>query len=429
MIFTNTRKMCYSSYMVMNHVFSFGEGSDMRTVLHCDCNAFFASVESIDNPELKNVPMAVGGSSELRHGIILAKNEIAKRYGIKTAETVWSAKKKCPQLVIVPPRHERYEEISRKINGIYQEYTEFVEPFGIDESWLDVTDVKELFGDGVKIANELRQRMKNEIGLTISVGVSFTKSFAKLGSDYKKPDATTVIMPENMEEIVYPQKLGNLLYAGKKICEELGRYGIETIGDMAKCDKDFLKKNFGKNAMALYNYAVGQDKERVRSIYEKEEIKSVGNSYTFPKSLTGEEEIKGAVIWLADVVSSRLRCHGLKCTAVGIVIKDENLKTITRQMTTIGQTSSAKDIFQYSMKMIKDNWSMKCPIRMLGITAYSLVKEGLTQVSLFDIADNGRKDRLDKTIDVLRGKFGQGVLKFAGETDFKTEYTKKSENE
>ncbi len=396
----------------------------MRTILHCDCNSFFASVEEIDNPDLKNVPMAVGGSEAARHGIILAKNESAKKFGIKTAETLWSARKKCPSLVIVPPRHDRYAEISRAVNNIYKEYTEFVEPFGIDESWLDVTDVRELFGDGVKIANELRERMKREVGLTISVGVSFTKSFAKLGSDYKKPDAVTVIMPKDMERIVYPQPLENLLFAGKRICEDFKRLGIFTIGDLAACDEGFLEDNFSKNALTIYNYAIGKDCDRVKSIYEEEEIKSVGNSYTFPKNLVGEEEIKGAVIWLADVVSSRLRKHHLKCSVVGVVIKDENLKTITRQMSITGMTSSASDLAAYAMEIIKVNWAMKRPVRMLGISAQALKKETEEQISLFEVADKGKKDKLDRAIDIVREKFGRGALKFAGESDFKEEYSK-----
>ncbi len=396
----------------------------MRTILHCDCNSFFASVEEIYNPDLKNVPMAVGGSEAARHGIILAKNEPAKKFGIKTAETIWSARKKCPSLVIVPPRHERYAEISRVVNDIYKEYTEFVEPFGIDESWLDVTDVRELFGDGVKIANELRERMKKEVGLTISVGVSFTKSFAKLGSDYKKPDAVTVIMPKDLERIVYPQPLENLLFAGKRICEEFKRLGIYTIGNLAACDRGFLVDNFGKNALTIYNYAIGKDCDRVKSIYEEEEIKSVGNSYTFPKNLVGEEEIRGAVIWLADVVSSRLRKHQLKCSVVGVVIKDENLKTITRQMSITGMTSSASDLAAYAMELIKANWTMKRPVRMLGISAQALRKDGEEQISLFEVADKGKKDKLDRAIDIVREKFGRGALKFAGESDFKEEYSK-----
>ncbi len=394
----------------------------MRTILHCDCNGFFASVEAMDNPELKNIPMAVGGSVESRKGIILAKNESAKKYGIVTAETIWSAKKKCPHLVIVPPRHDRYAQISEMVNNIYKEYTEFVEPFGIDESWLDVTDVHRLFGSGKKIADEIRSRVANEIGITVSVGVSFTKSFAKLGSDYKKPDATTVITPEDVKSIVYPQKLDSLIFAGNKTCEEFKKYGIVTIGDLALCDESFIKENFGKNGMVLYNYATGRDNDPVKSIYDKDEIKSIGNSYTFPTDLHGEEDIKHAIVWLGDVVSSRMRKAGVKCTVVGIVIKDENLKSLTRQISISKPTNHGRDLVKYGMELIKKNWNMACGIRMLGISGANLVSENEEQVSLFDVADNSKNKKLDTAIDSMRAKYGQSAVKFASEGEYHTKY-------
>lgn len=395
----------------------------MRTILHCDCNSFFASVEAMDNPELRNIPMAVGGDPETRKGIILAKNEAAKKYGIVTAETIASAKKKCPHLVIVPPRHHRYAFISEKVNEIYKEYTEFVEPFGIDESWLDVTNVRELFGDGEHIANEIRRRVADELGITVSVGVSFTKSFAKLGSDYKKPDATTVIMPSDVETIVYPQKLGNLLFAGGKICSEFQKYGIITIGDLAKCEKTFVEKHFGKNGMLIYNYARGEDNDPVRSIYEKEEVKSVGNSYTFPKDLVGEESIKSALVWLSDVVSTRMRKLAVKCTVVGITIKDENFRTITRQVSITKPTNHGGDLLKAAMELVRRNWNMNRGIRMLGITGMNLVKEGEEQISLFNISQEEHNEKLDAAIDSLRERFGTKVLRFAASEDYNTKYT------
>ena len=401
----------------------------LRTILHCDCNSFFASVEALDNSELKNIPMAVGGSEESRKGIILAKNEQAKKYGIVTAETIWSARKKCPQLVVVPPRHERYLQVSKAVNEIYREYTEFVESFGIDESWLDVTNVKELFGDGVTIANQLRKRISTEIGITISVGVSFTKSFAKLGSDYKKPDATTVITPENLERIVYPQRLNNLLFAGRKICDEFKRFGIVTIGDLAKTDRSFIESHFGKNGSLLHDYASGNDKDEVKSIYEKDEVKSVGNSYTFPHDLVGEEEIRHALVWLADEVSSRMRHINVKCNVVGIVIKDENFKTITRQVTISTPTSHAGDLLFHAMELVRKNWNMSQGIRMIGISGTNLVSDGEEQMSLFDIGTNKKNDKLDAAIDSVRAKFGKNAVKFASSDDYHTKYAEMSDED
>ena len=204
-----------------------------RVILHCDLNCFYASVELLSHPDLRDVPMAVCGDPNSRHGIILAKNEPAKKFGIQTAETIWQAKKKCPDLVLLPPHHDLYREYSRKVNAIYDEYTDLVEPFGIDESWLDVTHTLHLFGgDARALADALRERMKRQLGLTLSVGVSFNKVFAKLGSDYKKPDATTVISRENWKELVWPLQVGDLLYVGGAARKLLKQYGITTIGQL-----------------------------------------------------------------------------------------------------------------------------------------------------------------------------------------------------
>lgn len=395
-------------------------------ILHCDCNSFFASVEALDNPELKNIPMAVGGDEESRKGIILAKNEPAKKYGIVTAETIWSARKKCPHLVIVPPRHERYMEVSAKVNDIYKEYTEFVEPFGIDESWLDVTDVRELFGDGVTIANTIRRRVAEEVGITVSVGVSFTKSFAKLGSDYKKPDATTVIMPSDVERIVYPQPLGNLLFAGAKSCSEFAKYGILTIGDLAKAEQSFVEKNFGKNGMLLYNYAGGKDIDSVKSIYESEDVKSIGNSYTFAHDLQGEEEIRHALVWLSDVVSTRMRKAGVKCSVVVVTVRDGNFRTVSRQVSVSCPTNHGGDLLKTGMELVK-----KCGIsqgvRMLGISGTGFVKDGEEQISLFETVNGKKSEKLDAAIDSVRARFGQKAIKFASSEEHYTKYAEKGE--
>ncbi len=396
----------------------------MRTILHCDCNGFYASVEAMDNEDLKNVAMAVGGNEQSRKGIILAKNEAAKKYGIVTAETIYSARKKCPHLIVVPPRHGRYEEVSKMVNDIYKEYTEFVEPFGIDESWLDVTDVQMLFGNGEKIADEIRQRVEKEIGITISVGVSFTKSFAKLGSDYKKPNAVTVIMPEDVKRIVYPQKLNNLLFAGGKICEEFGKYGIYTIGELANADEKFIHDNFGKNGIMLYNYARGNDEDRVRSIYDEEEVKSIGNSYTFPHDLICEDEIRSAFVFLSDHVASRMRKAGVKAGVVSIVVKDESFKVITRQMTLTSPTNHANDLLKCAMELFKTGCGMK-KIRMLGITGSNLVGANEEQMTIFNVADQKKNEQLDAAIDMIREKFGEKAVKLASGGDY---HTKSAEN-
>ena len=250
-----------------------------RVILHCDCNSFFASVETALDPTLAGVPMAVAGSVEDRHGIILAKNELAKKFGIVTAETVFSAKRKCKDLVLVSPHYESYVKYSEKANAIYARYTDMIEPFGIDESWLDVT-ASSLFGTGEQIAKKIRREIKDELGITVSIGVSFNKVFAKLGSDYKKPDAITVINRGNYRDFVYPMPVSNLLFVGKKTAAELGRMGIHTIGELAAASRELLALKLGKAGEQISKYARGEDDSPVLA-EESDKAKSIGNGFTF----------------------------------------------------------------------------------------------------------------------------------------------------
>jgi len=257
-----------------------------RIIFHCDCNSFYASVELLGRPELRHLPVAVCGDPESRHGIILAKNEAAKTFGVKTAETIWQARKKCPELVLLPAHHRRYAEISKKVNSIYEEYSDLVEPFGIDESWLDVTGSVHLFGgDPVALADTLRERIRAEVGITISVGISFNKVFAKLGSDYKKPDATTVISRENFQELVWPLPVTDLLYVGHAAKNAFQRFRIATIGELAVFDKDALFTILGKNGVQLHDFANGLDTSPVAPARQSAVPKSVGNGLTFPRNL------------------------------------------------------------------------------------------------------------------------------------------------
>ena len=379
-----------------------------RTILHCDCNGFFASVEMAFRPELKNVPMAVGGSQEDRHGIILAKNELAKKYNIQTAETIIEAKRKCPDLVIVPPRHEEYSKFSKRVNDIYREYTDLVEPFGIDESWLDVTGSYRLFGDGKTIADEIRRRVKKEIGITVSVGVSFNKVFAKLGSDYKKPDATTVISKENYKDIVYPLPVKDLLFVGRKTLLELTAMRIKTIGDLANADRDLLSKRLGKMGHMLSVYARGEDNDPVKSIYAEDETKSIGNGMTFRRDLKGEEDIKKGIHLLSESVATRMRKKHLKCETVHIQIKSPEFQTVSRQKKLVFPSNSAREIANAAYELFVSVWNLRSPVRAITVTGTNLLPEDSgTQLTLFETAATSEKqERLLETIDTLRGKYG-----------------------
>lgn len=390
-----------------------------RTILHCDCNGFFASVECILNPALAAVPMAVAGNPENRHGIILAKNELAKKYKITTAETVWQSLRKCPDLVLVPPHHSEYEKYSKLINTIYQQHTDLVEPFGIDESWLDVTGVRHLFGDGKTIADHLRETVREELGLTISVGVSFNKVFAKLGSDYKKPDATTVISRDNYREIVFPLPVTDLLYVGKAAGAVLDKLYIKTIGELASSDRATIKSCLGKLGEMVWEYANGIDDSPVHPYDYKQEAKSIGNNITFSRNLVGIEDITLGVNVLAEEVAYRMRKSGLKCHVVAVIIKDPNLKTISRQRTLDNPTYLARDISRAAVEIIKASWSMKAPIRMLSVTAANLVdaSSAVQQLSLFGEAsgkDNEKQEKLETAIDSIRDKYGKAAIGKAG---------------
>lgn len=380
-----------------------------RVILHCDCNSFFASVETVFNPQYRDVPMAVAGSVENRHGIILAKNEHAKRFNIKTAETVFSAKKKCPDLVLLDPHYDRYVEYSVKANEIYSRYTDMVEPFGIDESWLDVT-ASGVFGNGYEIAEKIRQEIKQELGITVSVGVSFNKVFAKLGSDYKKPDATTVISRENFKDIVYPLPVSDLLFVGKSTADALKHLGIRTIGDLAEANRELLVMKLGKSGAMLSSYARGEDNSPVESS-SKADAKSIGNGFTFKHDLVGREECLTGIKYLSEEIGTKLRIKGLKCSTVQLTIKDEYLRSIQRNLTLSSPTDISSEIADAAYRILCREWKEERPIRMITVTATNIVRADSVyeQLGFFDSEKTEKREKNGKreiAVDEIRRKFG-----------------------
>lgn len=386
-----------------------------RVILHCDMNGFFASVELLDYPQLKDKPMAVCGNPENRHGIILAKNELAKACGVVTAETLWQARKKCPDLQVVPPHHKKYKHYSKLINEIYLRYTDMVEPFSVDESWLDVTASRQLFGSGRQIADEIRETVKKELGLTLSAGVSFNKIFAKMGSDYKKPDATTEITRDNYKDIIWPLDIRAMFFVGKVTAEKLRGFGIKTIGELANADKNALIGLLGKQGGVIHDYANGLDITPVLRFDQQEKIKSVGNGTTFRRNLTGIEDIRAGVTGLSDTVASRLRKYKMKAFGVKVDIKDPQFKVISRQMQLDNPTNLTETIADTAMEIITKHWRMRDPIRMLTITAINLCDENQAQqLSLF--ADENisveREEKAERAMDDIREKFGDNAISF-----------------
>lgn len=383
--------------------------------MHCDMNGFYASVELLDRPDLADKPMAVCGDPESRHGIILAKNELAKSFGVVTAETIWQARKKCPNLQLVRPHHEKYKMYSKKINQIYLQYTDQVEPFSIDESWLDVTASLQLFGSGIEIADQIRERVKRELGLTLSVGVSYNKIFAKMGSEYKKPDATTVISRENYRDLLWPMDIGEMFFVGTATAEKLRSMGISTIGDLARANPLALETLLGKHGPMLYAYANGKDTDPVRMYGQREPVKSVGNGITFKRNLQGLDDISTAVTSLSDTVATRLREQRLKAWGVKVDIKDPNFRTIARQKQLMHPTHLTSEIREAALELIQASWRINDPIRLLTITAINLTDEMADeQISLFDAPteDREKDESLDKAMDDIRRKFGGSSITF-----------------
>ena len=389
-----------------------------RIILHCDLNCFFASVELLDKPALQNVPVAVCGDPASRHGIILAKNEPAKRMGVQTAETVWQAKQKCPHLILLPPHHSLYADYSRRVNTIYGQYTDLVEPFGIDESWLDVTGSLHLFGGNARqLADDIRARLRQELRLTISVGVSFNKVFAKLGSDYKKPDATTVISRENWRDMVWPLPVGDLLFVGRAARRTLSQFGVETIGQLAACKPELLEQLMGKAGLQLYRYANGLDDAPVRPQHEQEPVKSVGNSTTFPENLTRWEQVRGGLQMLCDSVAARLRQQGLYCGGVAVGVRDAQFRTVSRQMRLPGPTHLMRDIYGAALELTGRIWKAPNPIRLPSVTALYITDSADSYQQLDLLAGDAtardrRQEQLESAMDAIRGKYGRDAISF-----------------
>ncbi len=383
-----------------------------RVILHCDLNNFFASVECFLNPDLKDKNVAVCGSVEERHGIVLAKNEGAKSFGVKTGEAIWEAKLKCPDLVTVPPHYDQYVTFSKKVKKIYEEYTDMVEPFGIDECWLDITGSLQLFGSGEKIAEELRTRVKREIGLTISVGVSFNKIFAKLASDMKKPDAVTILKKDEIKEKVWTLPCSELFGVGRTTAKNFERLGIRTIGDLAQMPEDIMSRTFGKIGVTLNHYARGLDFSPVLRECEVPPVKSISRGITCKRDLYSLEEISPIVVSLSEKVSHNLRKNCFFATTVRVAIKDKHLVVRDFQQRLKTPVRAAGVLAKNAMELIKKNYSFSIPIRAVTVFAGNLVGDKFSFQLSFD-EDYSRLEKLEKLdteVDIIRERFGDKAL-------------------
>lgn len=389
----------------------------MRAILHCDLNNFFASVEMLSKPELRNVPMAVSGDPNKRHGIILAKNQIARKYGIYTPETVYSALKKCPNLVLVKPHYEEYVKYSKLVNEIYKKYTDRVEKFSIDESFLDVTESTAIFGTPYEIAYKIKEEIKSKYNLTISVGVSFNKTFAKLGSDLKKPDAITVISFDNYKEKIYKLPVNMLLYVGKNTTAKLNKLGIKTIEDLALSNKYRIIKHFGKLGEQIYNHANGIDNDPVKFYYEKEERKSISKGITFESDINDIRVLEKEFIKLSSDVSFLLRKSNMRTSVVSIVYKDAMFVSSSRQRK-ISFTNSFDEICKNVIELVRENYKNGVPIRYIcvGLTGLKSNSED-EQLNIFNIVEKDRniekynknKEKATQVMDRLKDIYGDKI--------------------
>ena len=404
-----------------------------RTILHSDINCCYAAIEHLHHPELAGKPLAVGGDPEARHGIVLTADYIAKKRGVKTGMALWQAKQMCPEINFISPRMDLYLRFSKMAHEIYAEYTDLQEAYGIDESWLDVTDSVSLKGDGYRIAKEISNRMKSELGITVSIGVSFNKIYAKLGSDYKKPDAITTMYWDEFRDKAWGLPASDLLYVGRSTSVKLQRLGIRTIGDLARTDEKILHSQFGKMGDILWAFANGYDDSPVKYEDAHAPIKSIGNSTTTPRDLVNEQDVKIVLTILAESVAARLRENGFKCRVVEISVRDNELFSFTRQRKIDHATNVTREIAEEAFRLFQENYTWQKPIRSVGVRGADLVNDNYwEQIDLFSSVEfRENQMKVDTAVDDIRRRFGfysvqRGLMyfdKMLSAVDAKAEHT------
>lgn len=404
-----------------------------RTILHSDINSCYAAIEHLHHPELAGKPLAVGGDPESRHGIVLTADYIAKKYGVKTGMALWQAKQMCPEINFISPRMDLYLRFSKMAHEIYAEYTDLQEAYGIDESWLDVTDSVNIKGDGLKIAKEISNRMKSELGITVSIGVSFNKIYAKLGSDYKKPDAITTMYRDEFQQKAWVLPASDLLYVGRSTAAKLQKLGIRTIGDLARTDLQILHAQFGKMGDILWSFANGYDDSPVKYEDAHAPIKSIGNSTTTPRDLVVEQDVKIVLTVLAESVAARLRENGFKCRVVEISVRDNELFSFTRQRKLDHATNVTREIAEEAFRLFQENYNWQKPIRSVGVRGADLVNDNYwEQIDLFSSVEfREKRMKVDEAVDDIRRRFGfysvqRGLMyfdKMLSAVDAKSEHT------
>jgi DNA polymerase-4 len=384
-------------------------GVGMRTILHVDLNAFYASVEQARNTELQGLPVAVAGDKDNRHGIILTASYEARKYGVKTAITIAEAKKLCPNLIFVKPNFREYMKYSNKVMDILRSFSPDVEIFSIDEAWVDVTGCERLFGSGVEIANKIRERIRKELNITASVGVSYCKLMAKMASDLKKPDATSVVMPEDVPKVIWPLPIEDLMGVGRKTKTKMNAIGIFTIGDLANTQLSLIEKKFGKVGKYLWAFANGIDNSKVSS--KGHEVKGIGNSITTPRDVLTINEASEVVMSLCESVGKRMRERGFEGNIIEIMVRTKDFKSFVRQRKLKNYTDITYEIYNEAMELLQENWDMSVPIRLLGVRVTGLrLSNEFRQISFFEENKRQKSEKLDRCLDAIREKYGSSSV-------------------
>jgi len=386
-----------------------------RAILHSDLNSFYASVEIMLNPRLRGKAIAVCGSTEDRHGIVLAKSELAKKAGVKTGMVNWEARTLCKDLLVIPPQYEQYLKYSKLTQAIYNRYTDLIEPFGMDECWLDVTGSRGICGDGMTIAEDIRQTIHEELGMTVSIGVSFNKIFAKLGSDMKKPDAITQITDSDFRKKVWPLPASDLIYCGHATTAKLAKYAIYSIGDLAITDPEFLRRLLGINGIALWHYANGTDRSRIMHRDFVSPVKSIGHGITCVCDLENDEEVWKVILELSQDIGHRLRVHELSAKGVQVSVRSNDLLGFQFQNKLPFKTQLPSEIGAAALHLFKDNYQWTTNVRAVTVRAINLVpKDESEQLSFFrDTARIDRRERLEDTVESIRSRFGNKAITYA----------------
>ena len=394
------------------------KAAKQRLIFPIDVNSAFLSWESVyrleKNPQdidLRTIACAVGGDTSTRHGIILAKSTLAKKQGVTTGEAISQALLKCPDLVIVPSRFDFYIQCSRKMMKLLEEYTPDHEKVSIDETFLDMTDTIHLFGSPFNTADQIRKRIRDELGFTVNVGIAPNKLLAKMASDFEKPDKCHTLFPQEIPDKMWPLPIRSLFCVGQSAQKKLENLGIHTIGQLAHCDLNLLKMHLGeKYGIMIHQYANGIDDDPVA---EKEPInKGYGNSITLSRDISDYETGCQVLLSLCETVGARLRADHVLCSSVCVELRDWSFKNQSHQMTLREPTNSTSRLFEYACRLLKESWDMT-PLRLMGLRAGKISDDSFCQMSLFEDESAKKKKEFEKTVDTIRSRFGIDSIKRA----------------